>query len=499
MSVKTSVRLSKSKYIAGMQCEKRLYLSTFPPEDAKDIRTAESMPILNGYAFGDLACEVFPGVMVEFDYGKGQAAATTSKLIADPNVKRIHEATFEFEGVYVRVDLLERTAKGWNLVEVKASTSVKKYYIHDMTIQTWVLQGCGVQVDNVYLMYVNNQFVYQGDGEYEGLFKRYDATAEVMAGVAEAGNRKAGFVTMLSGEMPDIAMSEHCHSPYDCEFVDYCRGKEPAPFPLSVLPNLREAQMQKLVAAGYEDIRDIPEGVLTNANHQRVWRATNTGKVEVDINQLGELEALPYPRYYIDFETIGLSVPRWKGVRPYVQTPFQWSCHIQYEDGRLEHTEFLDISGNDPRRACAEGLVKYIGKEGVLIAYNAGFEKGVIAKLAESFPDLAEALLEMNTRFYDLLPLARKAYYHPEQKGSWSIKKLLPALVPKLSYKDLAGVQDGGDAQIAWLQAAKLNQEEQEELKSQLLAYCKLDTLAMVKIIDALLVLKERGLHSEHI
>jgi len=180
-------------------------------------------------------------------------------------------------------------------------------------------------------------------------------------------------------------------------------------------------------------------------------------------------------------------VPRWKGVRPYVQVPFQWSLHIQHEDGRMEHVEFLDVTGADPRRACAEGLVEHIGPEGILIAYNAGFERRVIRELAAMYPDLSKVLLDMTERFEDLLPVARNAYYHPSQMGSWSIKAVLPALVPELNYADLDGVQNGGDAQLAWIQAAGADAEIRQKIANHLLEYCKLDTLAMVKIVDALL------------
>jgi len=243
----------------------------------------------------------------------------------------------------------------------------------------------------------------------------------------------------------------------------------------------------------YLDVRDIPGGVLTNANHQRVWRATKAGKEEVSLPELNQMKYWSWPRYYIDFETIGLAVPRWQGIKPFSQTPFQWSCHIHHENGEMEHIEFLDVTGSDPRRTCAESLVKHIGQQGILIAYNAGFEKRVIRELAKIYPDLSESLLEMNERFVDLLPITRAGYYHPSQKGSWSIKAVLPALVPELNYADLDGVQNGGDAQIAWFEASSGTEEERALIAKQLLEYCKLDTMAMVKIVDALLT-KENNL-----
>jgi len=365
--------------------------------------------------------------------------------------------------------------------------------LNDAAVQAWVLQGCGLKLDEVRLMHVNNKFVYQGNDDYEGLLHAEDISDVVFSRIDSIAAQKDGFMEMLAGDMPDIEMGNQCYSPYECDFCSYCQPNDLPEYPVSILPRSNTKQREALHDAGYNDVREIPEGVLKNANHQRVWRVTCANKEEVDIAEAAVLKELPWPRYYIDFETIGLAVPRWKGVRPYVQVPFQWSCHIHHEDGHMEHAEFLDVSGNDPRRACAENLVKHIGNDGVLIAYNAGFEKRIIRELAEMYSDLFESLLEMNERFFDLLPLARNAYYHPSQKGSWSIKAVLPALVPELNYKDLDGVQDGGDAQLAWIEAAKADETEQQRVGNQLLEYCKLDTWAMVKIVDALLERVEHG------
>jgi len=488
-----SIHLSKSRFIAGLQCPKRLYLSVYPSEMlGNNVDVGESLPMINGYAVGEVACKLYPGVMVEYDSGLSAAIKKTSELVADENVQRIHEATFSFDNILVRVDLLERTKTGWILTEVKAATSVKEYYLNDTAVQAWVLQGCGLKLDAVCLMHLNNQFVYQGDGYYEGLLHAEDITQRIESRIQGIKIQKDAFMDMLSGDEPDVAMGSQCYSPFECDFCSYCQPKNLPEYPVTVLPNLREPK-KSILLSEYSDVRDIPESELTNEKHLRVWQATCDGEEKVDIAEAKTLNDLPWPRYYIDFETIALAVPRWKGVRPYAQVPFQWSCHIHHKDGRMEHVEFLDVTGNDPRRACAEGLVKHIGNDGVLIAYNAGFEKRVIRELAEMYPDLSESLLEMNERFFDLLPLARNAYYHPSQKGSWSIKAVLPALVPELNYKDLDGVQDGGGAQLAWIEAARSDKNKQQSIANQLLEYCKLDTWAMVKIVDALLERVKHG------
>jgi len=480
------MQLSKSKFIAGLQCTKRLYLTVFKPEGYESDGD-EGLPMINGYAVGEVACKLYPGVMVEYDSGFSTAIEETARLVADETVKRIHEATFSFENVLVRVDLLERSSEGWILTEVKGATSVKDYYHNDVAVQAWVLQGCGLKLASMQLMHVNNKFTYQGDEDYEGLLTSVDISKPVLALIEGIGTQKDSFMKMLGGDVPKIEMGGQCYSPFECEFCSLCQPKDLPEYPVSILPRSNAKKRQALIDKGYIDVRDIPDGVLENPNHQRVWRATCAGKEEVDTAELAALEALPWPRYYIDFETIALAVPRWKGVRPYMQVPFQWSCHIHHKDGRMEHVEFLDVTGADPRRPCAESLVKHIGKEGVLIAYNAPFEKRVIRELAEMYPDLADDLLEMNERFFDLLPITRNGYYHPSQKGSWSIKAVLPALVPELNYSALEGVQNGGDAQLAWIEAERADASERGWIANQLLEYCKLDTLAMVRIMDALL------------
>ena len=189
---------------------------------------------------------------------------------------------------------------------------------------------------------------------------------------------------------------------------------------------------------GFADLRDVPADRLTRDDHQRIWRATRSGAAELDPAAVAKLAALPWPRYYVDFETVGPAVPLWKGTRPYQKIPMQWSCHRQDADGTLaELPPFLDTDGDDPRRAFAEALVAAIGDGGALIVYNASFERSVLLQLADAFPDLAPALRDMARRIFDLLPFAREHYYHPAMMGSWSIKKVLPTIAPDLDYANL--------------------------------------------------------------
>jgi hypothetical protein len=241
-----------------------------------------------------------------------------------------------------------------------------------------------------------------------------------------------------------------------------------------------------MMAQGIYDIRDIPIDELSSEIHRWIWHVTIQGKPELRQGAAEILSALDYPRYYLDFECIQFAIPIWENTQPYMQLPFQWSCHIQLNANTLLHKEFLDISGTDPRRCFAEALLAVCGEVGPIIVYNQTFEKRIIKELAEAFPDLNDKLHALNERVFDLLPVLKRHYYHPNMKGSWSIKSVLPCLVPELSYSQLRNVQDGTQAQAAYLKLIdpNLKYEEKKLLQHDLIEYCKLDTYAMKKIVE---------------
>jgi len=224
--------------------------------------------------------------------------------------------------------------------------------------------------------------------------------------------------------------------------------------------------------------------MLRNERQRRMQRVLLTGKPELAPEAADEIKQLAYPRYYLDFETIGFIVPKWIGTRPYAQLPFQWSCHIEQADGTLTHAEFLGVSGESPMREFAESLINAVGKSGPVLVYNAGFENCRMSELAEMFPDLAKPLEAIIARVVDLLPITREHYYHPDMDGSWSIKAVLPTIAPDLDYANLGEVNDGGMAQTAYLEVIDpaTDKERRETLIADLLRYCERDTLAMVRL-----------------
>jgi hypothetical protein len=296
---------------------------------------------------------------------------------------------------------------------------------------------------------------------------------------------------VASGPEPHAPMGEQCDRPFECPFKGYCTqlaGPQPE-YPVELLPGRDgKALARRLRASGHEDLRAVPASLVPDGLLARIHEATRTGKAHLDAGARRVIAAWGYPRYWLDFETIGFAVPIWAGTRPYQQIPFQWSCHVETGSGTLEHVQFLDLSGADPRRACAEALLDTLGERGAIVAYHAPFERRVIAELAACFPDLANRLLAVRDRVVDLEPIVKLYYYHPAMKGSFSIKAVLPAIAPQLDYATLGEVQDGDMAQAAYLEAIRVDTPpaRKARLERDLLDYCRHDTLAMVEVARAL-------------
>jgi hypothetical protein len=242
-------------------------------------------------------------------------------------------------------------------------------------------------------------------------------------------------------------------------------------------------RLDQLLAEGHYDLRELPETLASTPDQRRVWRAVRRGTPELSLAARQEFKGLRFPRYYLDFETISFAVPRWAGTRPYQQVPFQWSLHVEGRDGRLSHEEFLDLSGELPARAAAEALLAATRETGPVLMYTP-FEKTVLRGMADACPDLRKRLEALIDRLVDLAPIARRHYYHPAMRGSWSIKRLLPTLAPEMDYSRLQGIRDGTEAQQAYLEATApgTTPERRDEIQRDLLAYCRQDTLAMVEI-----------------
>lgn len=478
--------LSKSKIISHQQCPKRLWLEKNRPELQEDDQGSLAK-METGHRVGELAQQLFPnGVLIE-EETLSLAVERTREVMEKHPRKPIYEATFEHDGVLIRADiLLPERGGAYRLIEVKSSTSVKPYHHNDIAIQSSVTEAAGVKLKRIELAHIDNEFVYQGNGDYSGLLRCVSMADDIAHLKPQVPEWVQAARKTLSGEEPDIAVGKQCSDPFDCPFADYCSPQDPEAFPVEILPRISAAQVAALKAKGYTDLRDIPKGVLNNEKHELVRRVTRTNQRHLNFSAtLAFMDDLSWPRYFMDFETINPAIPQWAGSRPYQQIPFQWSCHVQGRNGELRHEEFLATGESDPRRTFAESLIQTLKQRGPVLVYNAAFEVSRLRELATHFPDLNEALQRIIERVVDLLPVAREHYYHPAMRGSWSIKAVLPTIAPELAYDNLE-VADGGMAQEAFMEILHPDTlpERRQALRQGLLQYCERDTLAMVRLAE---------------
>jgi len=476
--------LSKSKIVSGLQCPKRLYLEINQPELADN--SGAQMAFAIGNAFGELARTLYPGgQLIGHDDALDTALVETQEAMADDSVPVLFEATYVHDDVLIRADVVRKHGPGVILTEVKASTSVKDYHLTDAAVQTWVIEQNGYPVERIHIGHVNRDFVYPGNDDYQGILTEVDVTEAVRERVPRVNDSVQSLRDMLSGDEPDIVPGPQCRSPYTCPFLAHC-DPPTCVYPVNTLPG-KGRIVQDLRDEGIEDIRDIPEGRLTNPTQEKVRRITVSGKEEIHPAATETVRALGYPRYYLDFETSGFVIPRWAGLRPFEMVPFQWSCHIEHEDGRVDHAEFLDTTGEFPVRRFAESLIDALGADGPVLMYTS-YERTVINGLLPLVPDLYAPLQNILDRLVDLHPVVKQHYYHPDMHGSWSIKAVLPAMVPKLDYKSLEGVADGLAAANAYVEMLddQTPDARKRDIADQLLKYCKLDTLAMVEVVKKL-------------
>ncbi len=476
--------LSKSRLISAWQCAKRVHLEKHHPELGEISAQTESL-WATGHLVGEISQRLYgtpDSIEIAFDKRTGLMLNKTRELIDGGADFPIFEATFRYEGVLVRVDVLMPAVDGWRFIEIKASTSVKEYHVLDCAIQDWVLRNSGVNVTGVALAHINNRFVYPGNDDYDGLLVEHDLTDEVRTlepTVVDLVGRARDAVT---GSRPDVNVGAHCSSPYDCQFIKYCWPTD-TEYPVSGLGG-GKARLGEYVALGYRDICDVPADIISAETQQRIHRVTCSGEAELLDGARRALEALPYPRYYLDFETIAPAVPFWAGTRPYSPLAIQWSCHVEESRGEFRHEEFLDLSGDPPMRALALELIEYLGEEGPILEWTR-YEEGVLNKLIELYPDLAVPLSRIIDRLYDLHPVVKENYYHPKMLGSWSIKAVMPTINPDMDYAKLEGIREGTGASDGFIEAIKpeTSPERRTELDEQLRRYCRFDTEAMVEIV----------------
>ena len=480
-------RLSKSKYLSAFQCEKKLWLEFHDRDKATPISEVQQAIFSQGHFVGELARDEYPGgTLIDSDYldiPKG-LEITQNELAKDPPA--IFEAFFQFNDVLVRPDIMVNNGDGtWDFIEVKSSTTLKPENIRDVAIQSYVISGCGIKIRKSYLMHLNRECIYPN---LDNLFTKIDLTEKIIPFINEMDNSLENLRDMLSeNQAPDISIGGRCSKPYNCHFREHC-WKDVPEYSVFNIPGIYLKQKEKLYNKGIVNLEDIPADSGFQ-NKQKDFIDSYNTKAPI-INKPGiqaEMDTLQYPLYFLDFETYASAVPTMVGMHPYEQYPFQYSCHIVDAGQNLTHKEYLHTDKTDPRHPLAKSLIDTLQDTGTIVAYNAGFEKGVIAKLVTLFPQYSKELEAINKRFWDQLNIFRRYYLDYRFKGSNGLKSVLPVVVPGMGYSNL-DVQEGSQAQIVWDQMINQGDDkEKEKFIKKLLEYCRLDTLAMVEIHLALL------------
>ena len=474
--------LTKARFLSGLQCHKRLWFEIHQPlaESAEP-----SIAILQGRALDEVVQGLHPGAVISRTKGMPSAIAETKRVMAQGSraASLLYQAAFRAGDLAVVADVLRRRGAEFELIEVKAATEVKGTHLPDAAFQALVLQRAKIPLGRVLLGLVDNRFILRRPGDYQGLLAEVEITESVQEYLPEAAARALEFQGVMADEsMPSIVVGPHCLSPHECPFLTRCTaGRDTPEYPVDVLPRGGQT-VAALLAEGYRDLRDVPAKRLTDDIHRRVFDATCSGLAFFDLGATAELRQLGSPFAYLDFETISFSVPEVIGTRPYEQLPFQWSVHVEDSPGDVRHAEYLAIESFGDFEALADALIAALPAEGPIFAYNANFEAGVLHRLAELLPARAAALRAVAERLFDLLPIARAAYYHRDMRGSWSIKSVMPTIDGGLDYEHLDLVRDGDGAQRAFLElrGARVPTERAQALRGALLQYCRHDTWVMV-------------------
>ena len=480
-------RLSKTRFVAGCQCHDLLWWLVHEPEAPElepDISLQDRFE--QGNRVGELARSYVPGgVLIDLPHNAVEQRLAATRQAIGAAAPVVYEATFLEDSVFAAVDILERSDGGHNLIEVKSTTSVKEEHIPDAAVQAHVLRRAGIAVNRVELMHLNRECRYP---DLSNLFVREDVTPQVEDMLPRIPGDIESQLRAIEGDFPAVGFGEHCLTSRGCPFHDRCWPEVDARHVLT-LYRTDAATKWGLMERGIDSILDLPADLSLNKQAQRQVRAVKKGAALVGPGLAEALEQFSGRLAHLDFETVSLAIPVWDGFGPWHQMPVQFSCHVEVEPGRFEHHEFLADSGEDCRAAMADALIEACRGADRVVAYNAGFERGCINRLMDAVPERAAELQSVADRLIDPLSAVRNYIYHPLFLGSFSLKAVLPALVPELGYDDLA-ISEG---QVASLYLGRLlfrpemiPKNERSTLRRNLLEYCKRDTWATVRLVEKL-------------
>jgi hypothetical protein len=487
--------LSKSTYLYGCQCPKRLHLHKYRQDLKNPVDERVQYKKDSGTSVGLLAQQLFPGgVDARLNDSVGQTSPKdifsyqeyvikTQELIAQ-GVTIIYEAVFQYDGALCAVDILVKEGNAWYAYEVKGAGSIYEQYVTDAAFQYYVITNSGLLLDDISIVHLNKKYVRSGELEINKLFVKQSILREVVDLQNSIQHKIAELKNLLTHPEPVQDIGPHCFAPYDCDFTDHCWAHMPKID--SVFDLGYQTAVWKLYAAGYLHLDHIPKDYTLSKPLALQLAHYHSGEPFIDQEAVQKfLSSIHYPVYFLDFETVWPGVPEFDNTHPFQQVPFQFSLHIlRTATDTPEHYEFLGDGHADPREAFVHAMTGHLGTEGTILCYNTTFEKSRIKELAFLFPQHADTLLRLTTRMADLMqPFQKRWYYHPEFKGSYSIKNVLPVLCPDLRYDSLS-IREGDTASKVYAQLKMQDDDTAALQREHLLAYCKMDTLAMVRILE---------------
>jgi predicted RecB family nuclease len=490
--------LSKSKFVGGWQCEKKAFLTARFPKLATPFDAATLARFAGGTRFGELAQSMWSeGVLIDSPaYRHDASVEWTRELVDGDDVDVIFEAGFTELGTRVRADVMIRNRESdkWDLVEVKSSSSAKKVHDVDMAIQRAVIEASGIEIGTTSVMLVDSSYVRGADEvSTDGLFKIVDRTSEVQTLLPEMIELNDHLHDVINSETaPDIGIGPHCEDPYGCQFFEHCTADRPRDW-IRTLPGFGLKKTVEFEANGVVGIRNISSDTGLNPLQSRAVESTNSGTQWVSDRLSDDISNVEYPLRFIDFETAGPTVPMYEATSPREVIAFQWSCHTLDNQGKLDHSDYLASGDKDPRREFVESLLRAVGTNGSVLVYSS-YEQTTLRRLAGLFPDLEPRINDLISRFVDLLSLIKDNYYHPAFRGSFSIKRVLPVMVPGYDYSDLA-IAEGETASATFVDIVegRVDEDELDDVLFDLLEYCKRDTEAMVRIWQRLQAIAMNG------
>ena len=491
---------SKSKFVLFCGCHKRLWLEYNRKEHKQEIKNETQL--INGNLIGDLAMNLFgPYYLAETLDNNLEQQALNTKEALQRNERVICEAAFFYENHYCAVDILVNDGDGYSIYEVKSTTSLVAHYYYDLAYQYFVLKNLGFKINSLNLVNINKEYILDGEFNLEEYFVKHDLTEQVKDKYDEVCELLALSDDILNVNIePESIISSACNKYSGCPFLAYCKKYKNIPLENSVFDLYSNRSKAKQANNGIHTFIDILNNNIKLSDIQRrqiEFALHKKDETYIERNKVKEfLDSFIYPLYFFDFETYQDVIPKYQGTKPYQQIPFQYSLHILYEDGSIEHKEFLGDGFNNPMEELIKSMIDDFGNSGSIIAYNDDFEKSRIKELAKLYPKYNGELSSFVDRFIDLADVFQKGYcYNRLMGGSFSIKSVLPALFPNdetLNYANLSDVHKGDEASATYLALSSMSEEEYAQKRASLLAYCKLDTYAMVKIYNKLLELIEK-------